>query len=171
MGEAIMSIVRWLTDEEWRTMPAYLRALHVAAQEHALYGDKNLEIIGANKGPQIKKYASAVGMSDGHPWCAMFIAWCLKKAGYEVSRDMTSACNILHKLGKPVPPMRGCIGGWCDAKKWQGHVFFVVKVHKKLGFTYVDTIEGNTNVEGSRDGVGIFRRTRRVTRNMRFVVL
>lgn len=160
--------IPWLTEEQYENMSLPERALHHAAFEYLTWGDRNLEVDGPNKGKRLKEYAKALGMSDGVPWCAIFIAWCFKQAGANVFPKHASACYWLLEQGVECEPKRGAIGGWCDKKRWRGHVFFVAEVRRKLGLTYVRTYEGNTNLVGSREGNSIRQRWRLVTKRMRF---
>ena len=118
-----------------------------------------------------------VGGSYAH-WCATFVSWCAEQAGVPTSilRRSTAAGhsagyfnlyfysgsstladsgdNNYHFLGYNYTPKKGDLfytRGWT-------HVGLVVGVSG----SYVYTVEGNTNDGGSADGLGVFRRTRRI---------
>lgn len=168
-----MSIVPWYTDEEFMQLPLKDRALLIAATQEAAYGGKNLETVKANWGPIVKQYLKSVGINFPAPWCAAFVTWCYGKAyeaEYRVIRITDKELALARKwlTWRPVKePARGLLGGWVN-KDGTGHVFFITKVEKVGPLTFVHTIEGNTNMEGSREGIGIFRRRRLVTPKMRF---
>ena len=112
-----------------------------------------------------------IGLFGGRrrdPWCAYFVSSMIRLAGSKfpipkragstyswiTSSDVLSSRTDL--------PSRGSIFIWCDRTRaqgewlWLGHMGFVVKVEKGI----VHTIEGNTNLSGSREGDGVYRRTR-----------
>lgn len=117
---------------------------------------------GSNKQP----YAAVAGHPNGQAWCASFLV-----AGWKVNnvplvpgtdtawtpgmRKAFRTAGRLHDAPRP-----GDVGHVyypnLDGGRI-GHVFFVEKV---VG-DFVHTIEGNTNNDGSRVGVGVFRHRRR----------
>lgn len=144
--------------------------------------DKKVREVGKNAGPDVERYQKAVGLSKGSPWCAAFVSWC-----YMASKRLTkapgwcsgSAVSLYQTAGRSKTAVRvtpldadfqskvkpGMIwsraqdaeaasaarkGVWC-----QGHTGIVVQTHA-LGF---DTVEGNTNAAGSREGDGVYRKT------------
>lgn len=167
------SKVPYLTDEQWSTTSTTERALLIAAQEVDRY---KVREVGRNDGPRVRAYLKAAGVSVAAAWCASFVTWCALEAGRErrsLPAGPASACNWIHWKGAKLVPVdevkRGDVFGWCDAKKWRGHLGFVVKAQKVLGVWFIKTIEGNTDDTGGRDGDGVYRRTRRVTKDMRFL--
>lgn len=169
------SPIPWLTQAAYDALPLGERALHHVALEYALFGDRNLEVEGNNRGEHIRRYGEVAGLRDGIPWCGLLLGYCFQKAGKiwtpEQRRLIPSSCHWLHSdlMGAHLDhPVRGCIGGWCNQSKWQGHVFFVADVRKRLGATYLRTYEGNTNRAGSREGDCISMKWRRATSSFRF---
>lgn len=133
---------------------------------------------GSNRGPQVDEYLKAVGLdpsTGSFPWCAAFIFWSFEKAALRV--------------GTPNPVI--CTGGVLDHWNKAGHagikrllrdevlddfslvrpgLIFVISTgggngHMGLVQDFRDdrliTIEGNTNLPGDREGVGVFLRTGR----------
>lgn len=99
--------------------------------------------------------------SDGQPWCATFVQWCLWQAGISVPAGARSAsCGNSYaaykKAGRtteyPIVGEQifyGARGG--------AHTGLVTKYDA----TYVWAIEGNTNGDGSAEGDGVYLKKRR----------
>jgi surface antigen len=117
-----------------------------------------------NKGPQINKYLADVGLGPGYSWCMAFDYWCFNEAADKMGRQ-----NPLYKTGgvleqwrqrkekfRVLTPQPGDIF-IMDYGKGQGHTGIVEKVNED---GTIDTIEGNTNDEGSREGYEVCRRKR-----------
>ncbi len=131
--------------------------------------------LGSNRGPQIEQYQAAVGIDKGEAWCAAFTYWCFQQAAdslqksnpviktgsvvqhWDLARQkgipvvMTSAARQDPELLKPGMIFIMATGGGT------GHTGIVEKV---IGGRLV-TVEGNTNDNGSREGIGVFRRNTR----------
>ena len=165
---------RYVADQESDRKPADIKGLAdrivaVAAKEVGVR-----EIGGNNKGPRVQEYQRATNLSGtGWPWCAAFICWCIREA--------TKGMSVPFKL--PKTALAYGFYGWAgengiDRKKNPGvdlkpgdivafknfsHVA-IVAGHTKGG--YIDTIEGNTDARGSRDGKkhgGVWKKRRRVS--------
>lgn len=119
-----------------------------------------------------------VGGSYAH-WCATFVSWCAEQAGIPKSilnrstaaghsasyfniyfyaggsTLASSSDNNYHFLGYNYTPKKGDL---FYTRSWS-HVGLVVSVDG----SYVTTVEGNTNNDGSADGFGVFVRTRRIS--------
>lgn len=130
----------------------------------------------SNRGKDVGKYLKSVGLdaNSGHySWCMAFVYWCFKEA--------------FDHLGKPNPLVKtgGVLRQWNETKNkkikkadainnpslvkpgfvfirnhggGKGHTGIVVAVNGG----YIETIEGNSNNNGSREGVGVFRLTRKI---------
>lgn len=139
--------------------------------------------LGSNRGPRVDQYIKATGLNPGgkHAWCMCFIYWCFeqaakdlgvqnpcpKKAGVHMAwkaclnaaasgaKDVavTAAKEAQKDPGKVRPGMVFFI----DTGGGTGHVGFVAGNSNGA----LETIEGNTNDNGSREGIGVFRRSRR----------
>jgi hypothetical protein len=98
--------------------------------------------------------------SDGQPWCATFVQWCLWQAGVSVPEGARSA---------------GCAQSVAAYKKahrfteYPGigfQVFYGANGGTHTGIvydydsTYIYTIEGNTNNDGSAEGDGVYTKKR-----------
>lgn len=120
---------------------------------------------GSNSGPQVDAYLKSVGLGKGYAWCMSFVYWCTKEACLKAG-----ATNLLKKTG-------GVLAQWnakpelrvstpqpgdifiMDHGKGTGHTGFVSKVFPNGN---IETIEGNTNDDGSREGYEVCRRIRTI---------
>lgn len=128
------------------------------------------EATGKNDGAAVKKYLNHVGLGEGYPWCVAFVAYNL---GHFDIPNPNSAWSPHYAKKKDViwsPKMK------INGRAAPGDVFTIysnnrhrvvhggfVKSYTKSG-SYIITIEGNTNVEGSRDGIGVFKRKRNLNK-------
>jgi peptidoglycan hydrolase-like protein with peptidoglycan-binding domain len=137
----------------------------------------------SNRGPQVDEYLRSVGIdpersnSDGRNWCMAFVYWSFKTAALSLGGDT------------PLPKSAGCLDHWNLAARVQGArriaraeayadaslvkpgLVFILDLGQGHGHTGIVeramaggrlvTIEGNTNNDGSRTGVGVFRLDRR----------
>jgi hypothetical protein len=114
----------------------------------------------SNKQP----YAAKAGHANGQPWCATFLVagWKVNHVPLVAGTDTAftpTMQNAFKNAGRLFnSPRPGDVGHLFDKELGRiGHVFFVEKVEGD----YVKTIEGNTNLNGSRTGVGVYRHSRR----------
>lgn len=131
---------------------------------------------GSNKGPEVNEYLKSVDVPQGNSWCMAFIYWCFNQAAGKMSVK-----NSLFKTGSVMKQweMRKVTFGVYnfpqpgdifiqDHGKGLGHTGIVEAVHDES----LDTIEGNTNDDGSREGYEVCRRKRargKVVGYLRFV--
>jgi hypothetical protein len=119
-----------------------------------------------NRGPEVDWYLRTVGLDPergSYPWCAAFAYWCYRLA----SDELRVPCPIprtasVHRMwerakGKIYMPRRGAV--FCiDKGGGKGHCGIVVELDWSARLLH--TIEGNTNLAGSREGDGVYRRMR-----------
>jgi peptidoglycan hydrolase-like protein with peptidoglycan-binding domain len=108
----------------------------------------------------------------GYAWCACFISWCMEKTytnfefksalarewiTYASTRSDNNQITDIKQLRRN----NVYIGGWVKESGY-GHVYFVDPFKSIVNSKQnkVVTIEGNTNVAGSREGDGIFMKGR-----------
>lgn len=130
---------------------------------------------GSNRGPEVDAYLRAVGLdpaAGSFAWCAAFVYWCFGKGAaalgapnplprtagalalWNGGRAAMTRIPAADALARPALVAPGQIfilstgGGF-------GHVGLVEAVDGGV----LTTIEGNTNDGGSREGIGVFRRT------------
>lgn len=117
-----------------------------------------------NSGNDVEKYLKSVGLGPGFSWCMAFVYWCHIQAAEAMGRKV-----LMYKTGgvleqwrqrktnyKVITPQPGDVF-IMDYGKGQGHTGIVVKVNED---GTIDTIEGNTNDDGSREGYEVCRRKR-----------
>lgn len=111
---------------------------------------------GSNDGPRVREYLASAGIHDPSPWCACFVNWgCLKigKPGFGAWTPSWAQSSL-----EIDEPQRGAWGlVYFPRMARFGHIFVVTEVLKN---GHIGTVEGNTNVDGSREGTGVFRRVR-----------
>ena len=114
------------------------------------------ELRGKNEGPQVEIYLRYVGLGKGHAWCAAFVSWLHGQAGAAQPRSGWSpALFPASKQLKAAQP-GAVLGIYVPALKRIAHVGLVTGVRQD----WVQSIEGNTNPAGSREGDGVYKRLR-----------
>jgi hypothetical protein len=138
---------------------------------------------GSNRGPMVDHYLQAAGIdpvhstNDGRAWCMAFVYWTFQ----------TGATSL--GVANPLPRTAGCLDHWNRAAQIPGArritaaqalddpglikpgLIFILDFGHGLGHCgFVErlapggrlaTVEGNSNTDGSRNGVGVFRLLRR----------
>ncbi len=122
------------------------------------------EATGHNDGERIKAYLAAVGLKVGQPWCAAFVSWVCKQAGYAQPRTGWSPALFPASRLRKIPEAGQVFGVYFTELKRIGHCGFV----EELRGDWVQTLEGNTNVAGSREGDGVYRKWRPLKSLSRF---
>jgi peptidoglycan hydrolase-like protein with peptidoglycan-binding domain len=122
------------------------------------------------------------GNTDGYAWCAAFVSLCTQKliaqypwafAGVtpprepSVSRFLNSwavgqKCLIFKPTSKVIKPMAGDI---------VVYTFSHIGIVETVGESAVNTIEGNTNEAGSREGTAVLQKSRTKSLVRRFIRL
>lgn len=149
------------------TANLHLRDVVVKVAERHL-AESPREVGGANAGPWCRLYTS----KDGPPWCAGFATFVLEQAaeacGAKLPWAPSLSCDTIaqraQRVGLLVPGgTRVPKPGWLylvrtsEPGKRYHHTGIVVGVPSGAEIT---EISGNTNTDGSREGVGVFRRKR-----------
>lgn len=109
------------------------------------------------RGSNKQKYGRAYGW-NGVPWCAQFTWWCSQQAGIPSNVfPKTAACRVVKAFARKQ-------GRWGRQPKVGAFVIYSFShigwVEKVLPSGRIQTIEGNTNGDGSRDGFQVCRRIR-----------
>lgn len=129
--------------------------------------------LGSNSGPKVNQYLASVGLGPGYYWCAAFVYYCGKLASERLD------------LNNPIYKTAGCLEHWNNTKGVKitkaravndsslikigsifimdhgggaGHTGIVTSVEGG----YINTIEGNSNTKGNRNGIGVFQLKRKV---------
>lgn len=148
------------------------KVLEVAAGEIGVLEDPPA----SNRGQRVEQYQRSTGVDPGEPWCAAFVYWSFMTAAAALGipnpmkekkcrtgsvvdlwdRALANGVKTVTReaaLDDPSSIRPGMVfiitmaGG-------HGHTGLVARV---LG-NQLETIEGNTNDDGSREGIGVFRR-------------
>lgn len=124
------------------------------------------EATGKNDGKEVEMYLRNVNLGKGYSWCAAFVRWCFDQCGIKTSITAWSptahnAKNIVMQYGSYAKePMPGDVFTvWNVKLKRIAHTGFF---NKKINQTIFETVEGNTNDGGSREGDGVYKRRRSI---------
>lgn len=115
----------------------------------------------SNAGPAVEKYLKSVGLGKGYAWCMAFVYWSVNSAAKElnIKNPLAKTAGVLDMYSKMkslrvTNPQPGDFF-IMDFGKGAGHTGFVEKI---LPDGKLQTIEGNTNDNGSREGYEVARR-------------
>lgn len=128
------------------------------------------EINGSNSGPEVDKYLASVHTDPGNPWCSAFASWCIMQAAEAlgITPEISFSASTYglwtkNQTLQMATPTDNCVflinHGLSKQGSRIGHVGLVVSVDGNN----LETIEGNTNAGGSRNGDGVYKRTRQVS--------
>jgi hypothetical protein len=121
------------------------------------------EKTGHNDGVQVERYLKYVWLAKGNSWCAAYVSWCFGQNG--ITKPRSGGCVQLMEQGKTIflknkmteLPRHGDVFFiWFANKGRVAHTGFI----NKWSDTWVETVEGNTNEAGSREGDGVYRKKR-----------
>ncbi|RYF26688.1 MAG: peptidoglycan-binding protein [Flavobacteriales bacterium] len=127
---------------------------HITAVAQSQLGVR--EVTGNNDGVAVEGYLTYTGNKKGAPWCASFVSWVYGQAGF--SQPKTAWSPGLFPLARQTLKVQPAdVFGIYFAEL--GRIAHCGLVEKKLG-NWIYTIEGNTNVAGSREGDGVYRKLR-----------
>jgi hypothetical protein len=162
------------------TSPLLLETLVVAARELGV----REEPVGSNRGPRVDQYVRSAGLDPaGHyPWCACFVYWCFDQAAAALGlkNPVVRTAGVLEHWNEAADlgDVRRLANAECIAEPQlvQPGMIFVILLSSGNGHTglvegvrgmLLTTLEGNTNDGGSREGIGVLRRTTRRISQMR----
>lgn len=114
------------------------------------------ELTGNNDGPRVEAYLACTGLKKGEPWCAAFLTWVFKQAGYNAPHSAWSPDLFPSSRLVKVPLPADVLGIYFPKLERIAHVGMVERVDGD----WCMSIEGNTNVNGSREGDGVYRKRR-----------
>ena len=116
------------------------------------------ELTGHNDGQAVERYLAVTGLGKGYPWCAAFVCWVYRIAGF--SRPASAWSPDLFpksRITKEVLP-GNIIGIYFPELRRIAHAGLIVKQDGE----YIVSVEGNTNVSGGREGDGVYLKRRHV---------
>jgi hypothetical protein len=135
------------------------------------------EVNGSNCGPRVDEYKAATWLdpSKGWPWCAAFVCW--------VVREAMEATGERYTFDRPRTAGAWDFENWSrkqDASTWTkrphdgdiqaGDIVIFTFSHIGIATSapdaggWVTTVEGNTDAAGSREGGGVYRKRRHVSK-------
>jgi len=136
------------------------------------------EVNGTNSGKRVKEYQAATSLcGTGWPWCAAFVCFIVREAMKNLGIKETA------KFKRPSTASAWGFESWSRAqdkttntkKPHDGDIIagdIVVFTFSHIGIAtsspnkagYVDTVEGNTDGEGSREGGAVLAKKRHVSK-------
>jgi putative peptidoglycan binding protein/CHAP domain-containing protein len=134
---------------------------------------------GSNRGPEVDEYLRRVGLNPkGHfAWCVAFLYFCFDEAAKALDRSnpVIKTAGVLDHWAKAgqqgVPRITHARAVQNPGLVLPGHIFIIDTgnpgggghsgVVQEVAGGKIITIEGNTNVDGSAEGIGVFRRESR----------
>jgi hypothetical protein len=135
---------------------------------------------GSNRGERVEQYQRSVGIDRGEPWCVAFIYFCFATAAKALSRGnpmQTAGCRTgsvleLWNQARQASKVRVVLSERAldDPALVKPGMIFVISTgggHGHVGLVSnvignrLETIEGNTNAGGSREGIGVCRHSSR----------
>lgn len=154
--------------------PLLGKVLEVAAGEVGV----REEPPGSNRGPRVDEYLRALGLDPAQgsfAWCAAFVFWCFRQAADGLGRDnpVIRTGGVLdhwRRAQQQGIPRLATTDAVDDPGRIRPGMIFVLAAGGGAGHTglvesvqggRLITVEGNTNDDGSREGIGVFRRNGR----------
>lgn len=131
---------------------------------------------GSNTGPQVNRYLASVDLHPGAYWCMAFVYWCFSQAsqtgGASNPFPKTGHCLTAWNKVKAKSPQRiitraQAIADPTLVKPGQVFIHDYGGGHGHTGFVRqsfggpLRTVEGNSNSNGSSNGIGVFELNRR----------
>jgi len=120
--------------------------------------------IGENGGWRVGQYQKSTGNKQGDSWCSSFVHWCYLQCGKTIPTNGGAYSNLNYKhlvyfnnkfKESPIPGDIFTI--YSISQKRIHHTgFYRDKYNDKMYYT----VEGNTNTNGSSNGIGVFKRIR-----------
>jgi len=143
------------------------------------------EINGTNCGPRVNQYKAATNLppTEAWPWCAAFVDWVVREAmkghAYTFKRPTTAGAWDLENWSLRQDastqtkrnPGNDIKAG--DIVIFKFHHVGIAVSNAFKSTQVVDTVEGNTDRAGSREGGGVFLKTRKLSQiktRIRFTV-
>ncbi len=133
---------------------------------------------GSNSGKRVREYQRTVNISAGDPWCVAFVFWCHGQAAVKLGiiNPMAKNCrtggvlDLWNRARETGVLTITTAQAQDDPSLVRPGMIFIISTGNGHGHTGIvsrvvgqqmETIEGNTNDGGSREGIGVFRRTGR----------
>ena len=119
---------------------------------------------GNNNGQAVRQYLKSVGLGSGYAWCMALVYWAFSQAAEDlgVKNPLIKTGGVLRQWNEIDPKYKHTsvpkVGDIfiMDFGNGSGHTGMVTAVNGAS----IATVEGNTNSDGSRNGDGVYERTR-----------
>lgn len=145
------------------------QTLGLRAMQYEFSKEGVTEATGQNDGPEVETFLRSVGLGRGYSWCMAFQYWAVNQAALDlgVANPLVKTGGVLEQWRRfggrkiaadTVIPQRGDIV-IIDHGGGQGHTYMVTE---PLLNGLVNTIEGNTNTDHSRNGNGVYQLQRNI---------
>ena len=174
VGDATRDMMKWVDEGKPQIQVTGSTALQQLSLKKAQSQIGVVEVPrNSNRGKDVEKYLASINLPGGYAWCAAFGYWCVDEAAKElkVPNPLCKTGSVLMQWHQRqvLQSKRPLVGDIfiMDFGKGKGHCGFVEKVTG----SYIHTVEGNTNYEGSREGDGVYRRKRLISSCIGFLRL
>jgi CHAP domain-containing protein/putative peptidoglycan binding protein len=151
--------------------PLLAKVLEVAASQIGVIEDPP----NSNRGPQVDEYLRTVGLDpegQHYSWCAAFVYWCFQQAADQlgVNNPLIKTAGCLDHWNRATCPEITKQAALKDPSLIKPGFIFIIDHGDGSGHTglvessgggLLTTIEGNTNIQLSSNGYGVFRLDRR----------
>jgi hypothetical protein len=139
------------------------KALEVAVGE---IGNQEIPL-GSNWGEHVQRYLHSVGIDFPASWCMGFVYWCYSEAAKELnipSFPLFRSGGVLNVWNHTPPNQKvnAPIPGDIFIQD-HGHGLGNTGIVESVEGSTIHTIEGNTNSDGSRNGVEVERKKRLIS--------
>ncbi len=147
-----------------RSVELRLAASHILIAE----AEKHIgvtEATGNNDGIWVERYLKSTGLGKGFPWCAAFQSFIHNETCFNAPHSARVVdwfkTKVVYKKEWGYLPNFNSTSGMVGALYYRklgrlGHIFLIIGEDKNNFYT----IEGNTNIAGSREGDGVYRKIR-----------
>ena len=116
------------------------------------------EATGNNDGVQVEAFLKVTNLPKGNPWCAAFVSWVFKQAGF-IKPQTAWSPGLFPTARRTLSPKSADILGIYSLKlKRIAHCGLVERRQNN----WIISVEGNTNIDGSREGDGVYRKWRHI---------
>jgi hypothetical protein len=140
-----------------------------------------------NRGAEVDTYIRSCGLdpeeadpTKGYAWCAAFVYWCFDQAAQKTGQanPVPKMTGVMNMWRASKPHRIGDLSAEFNMKALRPGSLFVMSFGKGLGHIgFVErhvgrrlfTIEGNSNNDGSREGLGVFRLARRTVGDAKLI--
>jgi peptidoglycan hydrolase-like protein with peptidoglycan-binding domain len=129
--------------------------------------------LNSNMGPRVEEFLASVNLGGGYAWCAAFVYWCFNKAAAAKNKPNPLVCTggVLKSWNLSAGKKITAAEAINNPKLLKPGQIFIMSYGGGLGHTgiiesvnggFINTIEGNTNNQSSREGSGVYKRTRKI---------